>query len=158
MTHECIWSQARGITLETRGCAGESGFDHVELWVMGPPGGLKVGRRWRLTRSCKQGRSEDSLSVMSTATSIPRARDEENHFHARWMRRTNRQSSRPLVVTGMSSTKAIGSYWQNCTPRCLRKQENISTSIIYITRKVKPNNGKDYIIIRLDRSMERKTC
>ena len=23
---------------------GESGFDHVELWVMGPPCGLKVGR------------------------------------------------------------------------------------------------------------------
>ena len=27
-----------------RGCTGESGFDPVELWVMGPPGGLKVGR------------------------------------------------------------------------------------------------------------------
>ena len=31
------------ITLTT-GCTGESGFDPVELWVMGPPGGLKVGR------------------------------------------------------------------------------------------------------------------
>ena len=39
-----IQSQARGITLTT-GCTGESGFDPVELWVMGPPGGLKVGRR-----------------------------------------------------------------------------------------------------------------
>ena len=34
---------AGGITLEL-GCAGESGFDPVELWVMGPPCGLKVGR------------------------------------------------------------------------------------------------------------------
>ena len=38
-----IRSQARGITLTT-GCTGESGFDPVELWVMGPPCGLKVGR------------------------------------------------------------------------------------------------------------------
>ena len=38
-----IRSQASGITLET-GCTGESGFDPVELWVMGPPCGLKVGR------------------------------------------------------------------------------------------------------------------
>ena len=29
---------AGGITLEL-GCAGESGFDPVELWVMGPPCG-----------------------------------------------------------------------------------------------------------------------
>ena len=34
---------AGGITLEL-GCAGESGFDPVELWVMGPPCGLKVGK------------------------------------------------------------------------------------------------------------------
>ena len=27
-----------------RGCIGESGFDPVELWFMGPPCGLKVGR------------------------------------------------------------------------------------------------------------------
>ena len=27
-----------------RGCTGESGFDPVELWVMGPPCGVKVGR------------------------------------------------------------------------------------------------------------------
>ena len=38
-----IQSQARGVTL-TKGCTGESGFDLVELWVMGPPCGLKVGR------------------------------------------------------------------------------------------------------------------
>ena len=66
-----------------RGCTGESGFDPVDLWVMGPPCGLKVGRRRRLTRSCKQGMSENSLSVMSATTSVLRARDEENHFPAR---------------------------------------------------------------------------
>ena len=26
-----------------QGCTGESGFDPVELWVMGPPCGVKVG-------------------------------------------------------------------------------------------------------------------
>ena len=36
-------------------------------------------------------------------------------------RRTNRQSSRPSVVTGMSRTIVTGSYWQICTPRCLHK-------------------------------------
>ena len=38
-----IRSQARGIT-STTGCIGESGFDPVELWVMGPPCGLKEGK------------------------------------------------------------------------------------------------------------------
>ena len=38
-----IESQARGITLTT-GCTRESGFDPMELWVMGPPCGLKVER------------------------------------------------------------------------------------------------------------------
>ena len=38
-----IQSQARGISLITW-CTGESGFDPVELWVMGPPCGLKVAR------------------------------------------------------------------------------------------------------------------
>ena len=35
-----IRSQARGISLITW-CTGESGFDPVELWVMGPPCGFK---------------------------------------------------------------------------------------------------------------------
>ena len=38
-----IRGRTRGTTLGTGG-AGESGFDPVELWVMGPPCGLKVGR------------------------------------------------------------------------------------------------------------------
>ena len=64
-----------------RGCTRESGFDPVgygpTMWVKSRKG------RWRLARSCKQGMSEDSLSAMSATTSIPRARDEENHFPAR---------------------------------------------------------------------------
>ena len=32
------------INFGRQGCTGESGFDSVELWVMGPPCGLKVGR------------------------------------------------------------------------------------------------------------------
>ena len=38
-----IRGRTRGTTLG-RGGAGESGFDPAELWVMGPPCGLKVGR------------------------------------------------------------------------------------------------------------------
>ena len=41
---------------------------------------------------------------------VPKARDEENHFPARWMRRTNRKSSRPSVVTGMSTAIITRSY------------------------------------------------
>ena len=41
-------------------------------------------------------------------------------------RRTNRQSSRPSVVTRMSSTIVTGSYQHDCAPRCLHKQKNIT--------------------------------
>ena len=78
-----IQSQARGITLTT-GCTGESGFDPVDLWVMGPPCGLEVGRA---ETSCMIMQARHvrggSLSIMSATTSIPRARDEENYFPAR---------------------------------------------------------------------------
>ena len=77
-----IRSQALGITLAT-GCTGESGFDPVELWVMGPPCGLKVERA--LT-SCmvmiERYVRGVSLSAMSATTLVPRARNEENHFPA----------------------------------------------------------------------------
>ena len=33
---------ARGITLGIGGCTGQSGFDPVELWVMGPPCGFFI--------------------------------------------------------------------------------------------------------------------
>ena len=62
------------------------------------------------------------MSVMPATTSVLRAREEENHSPARGTRRTNRQGSHPLVVTGMSSTIVIGSYLQSGTTRCLPKQ------------------------------------
>jgi hypothetical protein len=43
----------------------------------------RVGRTVSSYRSRQQGMSEDSLLVMSVTTSVPRARDEENHFPAR---------------------------------------------------------------------------
>ena len=51
-------------------------------------------------------------------------------------RRTNRQSSRPSVVTEMLSTIVTGSYWQGCTTRCLPKQGIITSQLSQITRKV----------------------
>ena len=87
--------------------------------------------------------SEGSLSIMSATTSVPRARDEENHFPARKTRGTNRQSSRPSVVTEMSSTMVTGSYWPSCTLRYLPKQGIITAQICYVTRKVKQTNGKE---------------
>ena len=106
-----IRSQAVGITSETavykrvrfRSC-GTVGYGPT-MWV----------KTRKVAQSCKQGMSEDSMSVMSVTTWVPRARDEENHFPARWTRRANRQSSRPSVATGMSSTTVTGSCWQNCT-------------------------------------------
>ena len=43
VAHDLHTKPSVRITLTT-GCTGESGFDPVELWVMGPPCGLKVGR------------------------------------------------------------------------------------------------------------------
>ena len=67
-----------------RGCTGESGFDPVELWVMGPPCGLKVGRA---VTSCTIMIARHvrgyPVSYMSATSSVPRARNEENHFPAR---------------------------------------------------------------------------
>ena len=44
VAHELLTSPRGRNNFGNRGCTGESGFDPVELWVMGPPGGLKVGR------------------------------------------------------------------------------------------------------------------
>ena len=125
---------------------------------MGPSCGLKVARRWRFARSCKQGMSEDSLSAMSATTSIPRARDEQNHFPTCWMRQTMRPGSRPSVATRMSSTIVTGSYWHSGTSRCLPKQGIISARLSHITIKVKQKQWKGNTIIRLNRTMERKMC
>ena len=42
MARELNTKSSAGIDYGNRGCIGESGFDPVELWVMGPPCGLKV--------------------------------------------------------------------------------------------------------------------
>ena len=153
-----IRSQTREITLATgvyrrarfRSC-GTVGYGPT-MWANSRKGG------WRFAQSCKQGMSENNRSVFSATTSVPRARDEENHFPARWTRRTNRQSSRPSAVTGMSSTKITGSYWQNCTPRCLHKQgilmlrsyrsqerlnQTMEGKYVY---QSKQNNGKENVL------------
>ena len=94
------------------------------------------------SKACQKG----SLSIMSATTSVPRARGEENYFPARWTRRTNRQSSRPSVATGMSSAIVTGSLWQSCKPRCFHKQGIISAYNIYRSQE------------RLSKPMERKMC
>ena len=66
-----------------QGCTGESGFDPVELWVMGPPCGLKVGRAvTSCTVMIARHVREYPVSYVGN-TLVPRARDEENHFPAR---------------------------------------------------------------------------
>ena len=49
----------------------------------------------------------------------------------------------------MSSTIKTGSYRQSDTTRCLPKQGIISAQLSQVTRKVKQNNGKENMIIRL---------
>ena len=58
----------------------ESGFGPVELWVMGPHCIIRVVTFHAITM---QGLSRNSLSALSVTRSVPRARDEENHFPAR---------------------------------------------------------------------------
>ena len=66
-----------------QGCTGESSFDPMELWVMGPPCGLKVERALKSCTVMIPRHVGDSLSVMSATTFVRRARDEQNHFPAR---------------------------------------------------------------------------
>ena len=116
--------------LGNRGCTGESGFDPVELWVMGPPCGF-------FYRSSDILHGHDSKACQRVACRLSR---QQHRYQGRGTkrtifllvetRRTNRQSSRPLVVTGMSSTKVTGSYRQSCTSRCLHKQWIITAYII----------------------------
>ena len=115
-------------------------FRSWDLWVMGPPCGLKSRKdsdilHDHVSKACQRITSQ----FMLTTSLVPRARDEENHFPARWTRRTNRQSSRTSVANGMSSTIVTGSYWQSGTTRCLHKQGNITAYIIWITRRFKQN-------------------
>ena len=123
---------ARGITLETWGCTGESGFDpgtcglwahHVVLLLL----------LIFFNRSSDILHGHDSKACQRVPCQLCRQQrwyqgrgTKRTIFLLVATRRTNRQSSHPSVVTGMSSTKVTGSYWQNCTMRCLPKQENIT--------------------------------
>ena len=65
------------------GCIGESGFDPVELWVMGPPCGFfLIGAVTFFTVMIARHVREYPVSSVGN-TLVPRARDEENHFPAR---------------------------------------------------------------------------
>ena len=110
------------------------------LWVHHV--GWKLEGWWHLAQAWQGGMSMDSLSAMSATMSVPRSGNEENHFSARWTRRTNWQSSHPYVVTGMSSIIETGSYRQSDTTRCLPKQGIISAQLRQITGKVKQKNEK----------------
>ena len=68
--------------LGDKGCTRESGFDPVELWVMGPPCGLKIGAVTSRTVMIARHVREHPVSYVGN-TLVPRARDEENHFPAR---------------------------------------------------------------------------
>ena len=129
----------------------------MELWVMGPPCGLKEGKALFIlnghdSKACQRV----ACQLCRQQSSVPRARDEKNHSPARWMRRTNRQSSRPSVATGKSSTIVTGSYWQ-----LVHRGVYISREIILLIsyrspeRSNKPMERKN-VIIRLSRTMERK--
>ena len=124
-----IRSQAVGITLAT-GCIGESGFDPVELWVMGPPCGF-------FYRSSDILHGHDSKACQGVPCQLCRQQrwyqgrgTKRTIFLLVETRRTNRQSSHPSMVTAMSSTIVIGSYWHSGTPWCLHKQGNITAYII----------------------------
>ena len=68
--------------LGNRGCTRESGFDPVELWVMGPPCGFFIGAVTSCTVMIARHVREYPVSYVGN-TLVPRARDEENHFPAR---------------------------------------------------------------------------
>ena len=68
--------------LGSRGCTRESGFDPVELWVMGPPCGFFIGAVTSCTDMIARHVREYPVSYVGN-TLVPRARDEENYFPAR---------------------------------------------------------------------------
>ena len=70
--------------LQNQGCTRGSGFDPVELWVMGPPCGLKVGGAvTSLHGHDSKARQRVAYQLCGQQPLVPRVRDEENHFPAR---------------------------------------------------------------------------
>ena len=123
----------------------------MDPWVMGPPWIRRV-----LTFHAIQmkGLSENSLLAMSATMSVPRARDAENHFPARYDEAD--QLAKFLTIGG--HRKVINNrnwlYRQGSTMRCLHKQGIIAAQIIYITRKIKQTNGKEDVVVWSNRPME----
>ena len=102
------WEQEVYRWVRFRSC-GTVGYGPT-MWVKGRKGGDVL--RDHASKVCQR----IAYQLCRQQSSVPRARDEENHSPARWTRRAVRQSSRPSVVTEMSSTVETGSHWQNCTP------------------------------------------
>ena len=119
-------SRARN-NLGNQWCTGESGFRSCGTVGYGPTMWVKSRKRGdvlhdHVSKACQritgqlcwqhrwyQGRGTKRTIFLLVAS-----------------RRTNRQSSRPSVVTEMSSTIVTQSCWHSCTPRCLHKKKNIT--------------------------------
>ena len=82
MAHELHTSPRERNNFGNKGCTGESGFDPVELWVMGPPCGFFIGAVTSCTVMIARHVREYPVSYVGN-TLVPRARDEENHFPTR---------------------------------------------------------------------------
>ena len=132
----CIRSQAQGISLAI-GSTWESGFDPMELWVMGPPCGSKSRKGDVILHDF------DSKACLTITYQLCR---QQHRYQGRgtkgtifllvWTRRTYRQISRPSVVTGKSSIIVTGSYWQSGTTMCLPKQEIITAQLSRIQERL----------------------
>ena len=121
-----------------RECTKESGFDPVDLWVMGPP---RIGR----VATCY------AITTQGCQRIVCQLCQQQHRYQEQWTlrtifllvntRRTNWQSSRPGGYRNVINNGNKG-YWRGSTPRCLHKQGIIAAQIIYITRKIKQTNGR----------------
>src|SRR3954465_2941967 len=93
---------------------------------------------------------------MSGTSSVPRARDEKNHFPSRYDEAY--QLEKFLSIGG--HRKVINNhnrlYGQSSTPKCFHKQGIITAQTSYLRRKIKRTNGIVYMIIRSNKPMKRK--
>ena len=110
-----IWGHARGITL---GIGGVQDSQVSILWNCG----LWAHHAGFFYRSSDILHGHDNKACQRVPCQLCRQQrwyqgrgTKRTIFLIIATRRTNRQSSRPSVVTRMSSTKLTGPYWQNCT-------------------------------------------
>ena len=127
---------------------------------MGPPCGLKEVKalfilHGRDSKACQTVACE----LCRQQSSVPRARDEENHSPAHWTRRTNRQSSRP---TG-GHRNVINNSNRVILDRVVHRGGYVSREILLLMsyksqeRLYKTMERKN-VIIGLNTPMERKMC